>query len=98
MIRCTPEQTRMLMCNVVEAAHARCRPDTYHGAPASEDWITVSGLTSTPAYPAATVGPTFETYTLDFAPMTGDAIRIDGVPGGSADFISVGELEVYGTN
>ena len=58
-------------------------------------WVNVSGLTSTPPYPPND-GINFETYTLDFAPITGDGIRIDGAPGGSAYFISVGELRVYG--
>jgi len=58
-------------------------------------WTTVSGLTSTPTYPPND-GVNYETYTLNFAPMSGDGVRIDGAPGGSADFISVGELEVYG--
>ncbi|MBI3769058.1 MAG: PQQ-dependent sugar dehydrogenase [Deltaproteobacteria bacterium] len=59
-------------------------------------WTTVAGLTSTPAYPPND-GTSFETYTLDFTPTTGDGIRIDGAPGGSAHFISVGELRVFGT-
>jgi len=58
-------------------------------------WTTVTGLTSTPPYPPND-GVNYETYTLDFPPVTGDGIRLDGDPGGSADFISVGELEVYG--
>jgi hypothetical protein len=58
-------------------------------------WVTVSGLTATPAYPGAN-GVGYETFTLDFAPIAGDGIRLDGVPGGAADFISVGELEVFG--
>ena len=37
----------------------------------------------------------FETFTLAFTPIQGDAIRIYGAPGGAAAFISVGELEVY---
>ncbi|MBI3769059.1 MAG: PQQ-dependent sugar dehydrogenase [Deltaproteobacteria bacterium] len=59
-------------------------------------WITVAGLTITPAYPAND-GVSYETYVLTFPPVTGDGIRLDGAPGGNADFISVGELEVYGT-
>jgi hypothetical protein len=59
-------------------------------------WTAVAGLTSTPVYPAANDGISYQTYVLDFPPIPGDGIRIDGAPGGSADFISVGELEVYG--
>jgi cysteine-rich repeat protein len=60
-------------------------------------WTAVAGLTSTPAYPAND-NINYETYTLNFTPTTGDGIRLDGAPGGSADFISVGELEVYGSD
>jgi cysteine-rich repeat protein len=58
-------------------------------------WTNVANLTVTPAYPAND-GINYETYVLDFPAVTGDGIRLDGDPGGSADFISVGELEVYG--
>jgi hypothetical protein len=60
-------------------------------------WTTVSNLSITPAYPAINDGISYQTYTLDFSAITGDGIRLDGAPGGQADFISVGELEVYGT-
>ncbi|MBA2350702.1 MAG: IPT/TIG domain-containing protein, partial [Burkholderiales bacterium] len=58
-------------------------------------WNAVSGLTITPAYPAVDDNETFETYTLQFNAIQGDGIRIFGRPGGGADFISVGELEVF---
>ncbi len=58
-------------------------------------WVSVAGLVSTPVYPAND-NINYETYTLTFTPVTGDAIRIDGPPGGGAYFISVGELMVYG--
>jgi len=61
----------------------------------SGTWVNVSNLTSTPAYPPND-GISFETYTLKFSPISGDAIRIDGAPGGAAYFTSVGELQVYG--
>ena len=61
----------------------------------SGTWVSVANLTSAPVYPPND-GTSFETYTLSFTPVTGDAIRIEGVPGGSSYFISVGELEVYG--
>ena len=60
------------------------------------NWVNVSGLTSTPAYPGVNNGINYETYTLQFAPISGDAIRIYGAPGGSAAFISVAELLVFG--
>ncbi len=58
-------------------------------------WTNVPNVTVTPAYPAND-GISFESYTLSFAPSVGDAIRIDGAPGGGSAFISAGELEVYG--
>jgi hypothetical protein len=59
-------------------------------------WVQVGGLLSTPAYPGVNDGLSFETYVLDFTPTSGDAIRLAGPPGGSAAFISVGELRVFG--
>jgi hypothetical protein len=59
-------------------------------------WSPVSSLTVAPAYPGVHDGESYETYTLTFAPTTGDAIRIWGRPGGKDDFVSVGELRVYG--
>jgi cysteine-rich repeat protein len=58
-------------------------------------WVDVTGLVSTPTYPPND-GINYETYTLNFAPIAGDGVRLDGAPGGSDDFISVGELEIYG--
>ena len=57
-------------------------------------WVVVSNLAITPAY-AGNDGVSYETYTLTFNPILGDAILLYGVPGGSAAFISVGELEVF---
>jgi galactose oxidase-like protein/glyoxal oxidase-like protein/IPT/TIG domain-containing protein len=62
----------------------------------SGNWANVSNLTSTPSYPPND-NVSYETYTLQFSPISGDAIRIDGAPGGAAYFISVGELQVYGS-
>jgi hypothetical protein len=59
-------------------------------------WVGVQSLVTTPAY-ARNNGVGFETYTLTFSPIQGDGIRIYGAPGGSAAFISVGELDVFGT-
>ncbi|MDB5870386.1 MAG: Kelch domain protein [Polaromonas sp.] len=58
-------------------------------------WVNVASLSATPAYPGRNNGVNYETYTLQFAAISGDAIRIFGAPGGSAAFISVGELRVY---
>jgi len=59
-------------------------------------WNNVSGVVFTPAYPGINNGINYETYTLTFNSISGDAIRIFGAPGGAATFISVGELEVFG--
>ena len=57
-------------------------------------WVGVSNLVVSPAY-AGSNGVNFGTYTLSFTPIQGDAIRLYGAPGGSAAFISVGELDVF---
>ena len=59
-------------------------------------WTAVTGFVSTPTYPASNNGVSYETYTLTFDDAVGDGIRIYGAPGGSTDFISVAELEVFG--
>ncbi len=63
-------------------------------------WAEVTGLSITPAYPAADndidFDFDFEIFTLTFDPISGDGIRIIGAPGGPAYFISVGELLVFG--
>jgi hypothetical protein len=59
-------------------------------------WVTVPATVS-PAYPGINDGSSYQSFTFTFTPTTGDGIRIYGAPGGSAAFISVGELEVYGT-
>ena len=58
-------------------------------------WVNVSGLAISPPYPGNN-GISFESFTMTFTPIQGDGIRIYGAPGGSAAFVSVGELEVYG--
>ncbi len=58
-------------------------------------WTTVVGATSTPPYPGND-GINFETYTIALPqPVAGTGIRLDGVPGGTFTFVSVGELRVY---
>jgi len=56
-------------------------------------WLTVPGFTSSPLY-SGNNGLNFETFRYSFPPVTGDGLRIRGVPGGSARFISIGELRV----
>jgi len=57
-------------------------------------WRDVVGTESAPEY-RATDGQSFDTYELSFAPSEGDAIRLVGRPGGSAAFISVGEMRAW---
>ena len=61
-------------------------------------WTAVSDFAMDPRYPMRNDGTSYEIYTLTFAPQSGDAIRIWGRPGGRDDFISVGELKVYGVS
>ncbi|MCK4340196.1 MAG: right-handed parallel beta-helix repeat-containing protein [Phycisphaerae bacterium] len=58
-----------------------------------DEWTDVTGLVSEPPYPGNN-GVNFETFTLTFEPLAGDAIRLYGDPGGEATFISIGELRV----
>jgi glucose/arabinose dehydrogenase len=58
-------------------------------------WAAVSGLRSRPSYSGPN-GIPWETFLLDFEPITGDAIRLVGRPGGSERFVSIAELEVWG--
>ncbi|MEL6617143.1 MAG: hypothetical protein AAFQ43_15485, partial [Bacteroidota bacterium] len=57
-------------------------------------WRDVLGLEVHPAYRAGD-GVSYDTYELAFLPITGDAIRIAGRPGGSASFVSVGEMRAW---
>jgi glucose/arabinose dehydrogenase len=57
------------------------------------NWSFVQSFLTTPGYVGAT-GEDFTTYRLEFAPASGTHIRLVGVPGGSAHYISVGELRV----
>jgi glucose/arabinose dehydrogenase len=61
-------------------------------------WSAVDGLVVTPDYPFALSaqaffdGVNFQTYQLEFTPAVGDAVRLRGNPGGTAGFLSAGEL------
>ncbi|HZL99315.1 MAG TPA: PQQ-dependent sugar dehydrogenase [Planctomycetota bacterium] len=61
-------------------------------------WSPVENLEVTPAYPASLAdepffdGTNFDAYELHFDPQAGDAIRVRGDPGGSAGYVSCGEL------
>ena len=43
----------------------------------------------------ADFGPNCEIYTFDFKPIEGKAIRIIGMSGGTSNFVSVAQIEVY---
>jgi hypothetical protein len=59
-------------------------------------WVPVNGLRGRPGY-AGSNGASWETFVFDFEPAAGQGIRLVGRPGGVARFISVAELEVWGT-
>ena len=65
-------------------------------------WSAVPDAQIDPPYPFELAaqpffdGTGFDTYTLRFDPIHGDAIRLRGNPGGSAGFVSAGELRAYG--
>lgn len=62
-------------------------------------WKTVE-TTKPVGYPVGDAqsdfGENCETYTFEFEPITGDAIRIYGMTGGTENFVSVAQIEVYG--
>lgn len=56
-------------------------------------WVDVQGLAFAPAYAGNNgAANSYETYSISFTPVMGTEIRLVGNPGGSANFISVGEL------
>jgi hypothetical protein len=57
-------------------------------------WTDIPGVTVSPAYPGAN-GVSFETFTFTFPAVYGDAIRVDGAPGGASMFTSTGEIRVF---
>ncbi|MGQ9590869.1 MAG: PKD domain-containing protein [Planctomycetota bacterium] len=66
--------------------------------PATDSWVDAPGDWEPPYQGQYTDMEirNFETFVWNIDPPTqGDGIRIYGTPGGSADFISVAELEVY---
>ncbi len=69
-----------------EALHVEVRSDGV--------WVEPPFWTLFPEY-RGNDGINFDTYELAFRALEGDAIRISGDPGGSALFISVGELRAF---
>ena len=63
--------------------------------PLSQRWNPAQGLVATPVYSVGEGTPaSYATYQLHFDPAAGDGIRLAGVPGGTGQFVSVGELRV----
>ena len=58
-------------------------------------WRYVTGLSIDPTYPYDASAGSNRTYTLDFRDTWGDGVRIIGRPGGTEQFTSIAELEVY---
>ncbi|GAA4853441.1 hypothetical protein GCM10025787_41520 [Saccharopolyspora rosea] len=58
-------------------------------------WVPVAGQTVAPAYPYTASAGEHRSYTFTFEPVRADGVRIVGVPGGTATFTSIAELEVY---
>lgn len=56
-------------------------------------WTTVANTVMTPSYPGNN-GVNYQTFRIDFPAAIGTHVRIAGAPGGSADFVSAGELRV----
>ncbi len=56
-------------------------------------WNAVGNLVIDPMYPGEVL-PSFETFEMRFEPAAGDAIRLHGVPSGSLQFFTIGELRV----
>src|SRR5262249_20092534 len=57
-------------------------------------WASIPGATVSPPYAGANEVH-YETYTIDFPPTLGRAIRVAGTPAGSSAFITVAELAVF---
>ncbi|RFA13139.1 hypothetical protein B7R22_14165 [Subtercola boreus] len=58
-------------------------------------WTDVASPSTVPAYPYSSAAGTNASYTFTFTPVSGDGVRVIGVPGGSSTFTSVGEVSAY---
>lgn len=63
--------------------------------PNTGNWAPIPGVIVTPAYPGNN-GTSFETFSISFPPIDATGVRLAGDPGGSANFVSFGELRVMG--
>jgi glucose/arabinose dehydrogenase len=59
-------------------------------------WTPVARTTVTPAYPGTADERGFRSFQIDFESVVGDAIEVYGQAAGSAHFISIAELDVFG--
>ncbi|HKX45493.1 MAG TPA: PKD domain-containing protein, partial [Planctomycetota bacterium] len=63
------------------------------GAP----WLPVTNQAEDPPYRSVGLGtPSYETYRVTFEPVVAREIRVVGTPGGTGQYVSVGELRVRG--
>jgi hypothetical protein len=60
----------------------------------SGQWGDVESVASTPSY-SPTNGISYTTYEFTFPPVTGEGIRLAGIPAGTGTYISVAELRVF---
>jgi glucose/arabinose dehydrogenase/PKD repeat protein len=60
------------------------------------EWSPVRRATVTPEYPGTFDAFGFRSYRIDFETAVGDAIEVYGPAAGSAHFVSVAELDVFG--
>lgn len=60
------------------------------------EWMPVTSLTVTPAYPTDFTALEFDEYVFEFTRVIADGIRLTGEPGGPMRFTSIAELEVWG--
>jgi len=67
------------------------RPDT------SSAWQPAAGLSVSPPVPGDTTpAGSYETFEFTFAPTVARQVRVSGTPGGAQNYISTGELRVFG--
>lgn len=60
-------------------------------------WVPAAGFDVAPPAPGDTTpGGSYETFELTFAPTLARDVRVAGNPGGTQNYISIGELRVYG--
>jgi len=58
-------------------------------------WVDVVSTGGNPGYPYSPSAGPYKGYAFTFDPISGDGVRVIGVPGGSMTFSSIAELAVY---